>query len=408
MKRIRFLMCLAASLITFAGANAADLIVNGTSITLSGEFYYESVQIINGGMVIVKPYDGTFGTGTLVINADSIFVDSSSSIIANGAGYRGLLNNNGEGVGGGNGDSTVWDGGGGGGYGGAGGDGSFDYKPEVDGKGGASYGSADSMDIMMGSAGGAAGTADGDYGGFGGSGGGAISLIANNIDIAGVIAANGTDGTIYQYDASGGGSGGGILIIGDYLNITGTLTAEGGDGGTTPPVLDDGGGGGGGGRIKIFCYAGTISPSYSVAGGYGSLYGWDGEEGSYYIELMDLEVSVDIKPGSNSNSINPNSKGLIPVAILTTSTADGDLINFDADDVDPASIAFGPGGTAIAHAGGHFEDVDDDGDLDMVLHFSTKNAGIRAGDTQATLTGETYYGQLIEGSDRIKTVGKRR
>jgi hypothetical protein len=44
---------------------------------------------------------------------------------------------------------------------------------------------------------------------------------------------------------------------------------------------------------------------------------------------------IDIKPGSFPNSINPRSKGVIPVAILTTDT-------FDATTVDPLSVTFGP------------------------------------------------------------------
>jgi hypothetical protein len=41
-----------------------------------------------------------------------------------------------------------------------------------------------------------------------------------------------------------------------------------------------------------------------------------------------FDVSIDIKPGSAPNSINPRSRGVIPVAILTTDT-------FDALDIDP-------------------------------------------------------------------------
>jgi hypothetical protein len=44
--------------------------------------------------------------------------------------------------------------------------------------------------------------------------------------------------------------------------------------------------------------------------------------------LTSVAVPIDIKPGSFPNSINPQSKGVIPVAILTTDT-------FDATTVDP-------------------------------------------------------------------------
>ena len=203
MKRVQILlMCLVFLIAMTANGSAADLIIDGTTVTLYGEVEYDSVQIINGGVLYVTPYDGTDGTGTLTINANSIIVDATSSINAAGAGYRGVENGNGEGPGGGEGGPTVMDGGGGGSYGGKGGYGWRDYWiGGTDGAGGSSYGSATSMSILMGSAGGAAGTGDfGDYGGFGGSGGGAISLLANIIDIAGTITANGDDGHIVAYN----------------------------------------------------------------------------------------------------------------------------------------------------------------------------------------------------------------
>src|SRR4030095_9043491 len=109
-------------------------------------------------------------------------------------------------------------------------------------------------------------------------------------------------------------------------------------------------------------------------------------------------IAIDIKPGTLPNSINPRSKGVIPVAILTTDT-------FDATVVDPTTVRFGPNGTEAAPVQSALEDVDGDGDTDMILHFKTQDTGIVCGDTSASLTGETFGGQAIEGSDSIKTVG---
>ena len=116
-------------------------------------------------------------------------------------------------------------------------------------------------------------------------------------------------------------------------------------------------------------------------------------------------VEIDIKPGSDSNSINPSSNGVIPVAILTTSTAQGEAVDFDATTVDPVSVGFGPNGATETHGHGHVQDVDDDGDLDLVLHFRTRETGIQCGDTEASLIGESFDGQGIEGTDAIQTVG---
>jgi len=111
-----------------------------------------------------------------------------------------------------------------------------------------------------------------------------------------------------------------------------------------------------------------------------------------------LPVSIDIKPGSFPNSINPHSKGRIPVAILTTDS-------FDATTVDPSTVLFGPTGTEAAPVQFAFADVDGDGDLDIILHFNTQQTGIACGDTFTSLTGETFSGVEIQGSDSIVTVG---
>jgi hypothetical protein len=116
-------------------------------------------------------------------------------------------------------------------------------------------------------------------------------------------------------------------------------------------------------------------------------------------------VMIDIKPGSDPNSINPHSKGKIPVAILSTNTGNGDLLDFDATQVDALSVEFGPDGAADTHGRGHVEDVDGDGDPDLVLYFKTQQTGILCGDSAASLTGETFSGDAIQGTDSINTVG---
>ena len=81
-----------------------------------------------------------------------------------------------------------------------------------------------------------------------------------------------------------------------------------------------------------------------------------------------VRVAIDIKPGRFPNSIKPRSKRVIPVAIVTTDT-------FDARDVDPSTVRFGPDEATKAHSAAHFEDVDGDGDLDLLLHFQTQETG---------------------------------
>ncbi len=80
---------------------------------------------------------------------------------------------------------------------------------------------------------------------------------------------------------------------------------------------------------------------------------------------------------------------------------------FGITQVDPGSVSFGPGGAVEAHSTGHLEDVDHDGDLDLLLHFRTQDSGIACSDTNVTLTGQTFVGSSITGSALIRTVGCR-
>jgi len=52
------------------------------------------------------------------------------------------------------------------------------------------------------------------------------------------------------------------------------------------------------------------------------------------------------------------------------------------------------------------EDVDGDGDLDLLLHFKTEQLGLNEESTGATLTGATYGGQPIQGTDTVNIVPK--
>jgi hypothetical protein len=105
------------------------------------------------------------------------------------------------------------------------------------------------------------------------------------------------------------------------------------------------------------------------------------------------EVEIDIKPGSYPNSINLNSNGVVPVAVLTT----GD---FSAADVDPTTVEFA-GALPLRWT---LCDVDDDGDEDMIFHFKTQELKLDENSTEAELTGQTNGGDDISGTDEVRIV----
>ncbi len=119
-----------------------------------------------------------------------------------------------------------------------------------------------------------------------------------------------------------------------------------------------------------------------------------------YVVTVLPPLAVDIKPGSFPNSINPGSRGKIPVAILST-------LAFNAPSrVDKNSLTFGRTGNeqslAFCNSGG--EDVNGDGLLDLVCHFNTPDTGFTPGDTQGVLKGKTVDHIPFLGTDLVRIV----
>ena len=125
--------------------------------------------------------------------------------------------------------------------------------------------------------------------------------------------------------------------------------------------------------------------------------------GAFEFQLPVIAVLIDIKPGSDPNSINLGSHGVIPVAVLTTD-------DFDATTVDPDTVELAGSSVALRGNGNRLlasiEDVDDDGDVDLVLQVETENLTLETGATQVTLTGETFSGHQIVGVDTIVIVNE--
>lgn len=124
-----------------------------------------------------------------------------------------------------------------------------------------------------------------------------------------------------------------------------------------------------------------------------------------YLWSPDTGMAIDIKPGNEQNNINLKSKGVVPVAILTTD-------NFDAGTIDPASVNF----AGAAPVRWKLADVDNDGDDDMMLHFKTQELELDQDSTEATLTAQ-LTGQMtiqsvdpaiVSGTDEVRIVSSKK
>jgi hypothetical protein len=107
----------------------------------------------------------------------------------------------------------------------------------------------------------------------------------------------------------------------------------------------------------------------------------------------EIAIDIDIRPYCNKNFINLDIRGFVPVAVLTTD-------DFDAATVDPATVEFAGAGPVCWK----LRDVDRDGDDDMILHFRMQELNLDQDSTEATLTGQTTQGILIEGSDEVQII----
>jgi hypothetical protein len=111
-------------------------------------------------------------------------------------------------------------------------------------------------------------------------------------------------------------------------------------------------------------------------------------------------VDIDIKPGSDPNSLNRGAKGVLPVAVLGREW-------LDVHDIDAATLRLA--GAAPAERGkkgkiASCEDVNGDGFVDLVLHFPVADLEVADDATSLLLTGSLVNGDELRGSDSIRVV----
>jgi hypothetical protein len=118
-----------------------------------------------------------------------------------------------------------------------------------------------------------------------------------------------------------------------------------------------------------------------------------------------IQISIDVKPGSSDSApINPKSKGKIPVALLSDS-------NFNAMDIDPATVTFGKTGNeaSLSMCNPAGRDVNGDGLLDLVCHFDNQAANFDydslEGIARGSVRSSTARGAVaFEGHGLLKVV----
>ena len=118
--------------------------------------------------------------------------------------------------------------------------------------------------------------------------------------------------------------------------------------------------------------------------------------------LVLLNVPIDIKPSSDSNSINLGSAGVIPVAIMSSENFDA-TIDLDQDTISLAGARVkmvGKSNRLLCH-----EDfVNDDDLLDVVCQVETAQFMIEVGESVAVLEAETFDGVPVRGEDTVRIV----
>jgi hypothetical protein len=128
------------------------------------------------------------------------------------------------------------------------------------------------------------------------------------------------------------------------------------------------------------------------------------------VTISSIDVDIDIKHGAYPNTINMGSHGVIPVAFLSDES-------FDATTINPLTVTlrgedFVSGlvqlrGKKDVKPMASIEDVDGDGDLDLLVKLYAEKLIDSGVDDICVLGALTYDGYVVSGSDTIRAVPER-
>jgi len=112
-----------------------------------------------------------------------------------------------------------------------------------------------------------------------------------------------------------------------------------------------------------------------------------------------IPVTIDIRPGNPLNIVNLSSNGVLPVAILGSST-------FDVARIDPTTISVAGASVRLIGAGRRelcrTALVNDDAIPDLLCDVETAQVLLQVGDSLATLEAKTWDGTPIVGQDTVR------
>ena len=114
-------------------------------------------------------------------------------------------------------------------------------------------------------------------------------------------------------------------------------------------------------------------------------------------EKKQIVATIDIKPGASPNTINLGSHGTVAVAIFSTAT-------FDVRTVDPLSVTLAGAPVRLRSNGtpmASFQNINNDGLLDLVVHVSTQALQFSSAYQVANLVGYTSDNTEVIGSDTV-------
>jgi hypothetical protein len=122
-------------------------------------------------------------------------------------------------------------------------------------------------------------------------------------------------------------------------------------------------------------------------------------------------VVIDIKPDSYSNAVNLSSRGLLPVAVISTPDFEASQFSPEMAHLSDAIMPMGAGCSGAMAVRWAMVDVNRDGKTDLVFFFRIQELDFSSTTTAATFMAHGSYGSEmlhIMGKDSVKVISTKR